>query len=444
LSKAVKQMNKFLLFFLFANPFLDIISGIYNMIAENAAGIKFAQFSHPITPSLVVRMAVLLLFAVYALIRRDKTAIMTAVPIAAAWALSVVGEFLFAESFSLYTDAQYIAKFCFNIAAALILLRFFSDFDADRDGLLGLLNRVINFTLLLLAGTLVICYIFDFGYRTYGDRFGYFGFRGIYYSGNDITSVFMSLLPLSMGTFIGSEIKKPRDLILPCLAPVLTIESLLIIGTKTAFISVIGSAAALLCWCLYRFFAKKEKLPIIRYGILAAAFAAVFGLLLLFSNSGLIEDISSSIDHTGMVFEDTDLTSTILSGRQHKLAEAFGQYKNGGVFRWIFGIGRGTQLRVIEMDIFEVVIYYGLFGALAMLWLYLKLGVDFLIGFFRKIDTMGVCLFVAIGMCTAYMAMAGHVLFSPTSGFYYVLILAYAKVYYTPDPRDIRLIKKFN
>lgn len=440
MTKPVKLLNKFLLFFLFANPFLDIISGLYIMILQNTTGTKLAAMVNPVTPSLVIRMAVLLVFAVYVLIRKDKTAILTAIPIAAAWALSVLGEFLFAESFKLYTDMQYIAKFCFNIAAALVLLRLFRDFDLKRDGLLSLLNRIINFTLLLLAGVLVVCYIFGFGYYTYGDRFGFFGFRGIYYSGNDITAVFMALLPISVGAFIKNGSSRPRDLIIPCLAPVLTFESLLIIGTKTAFISVIGTAAVLFIWCLYKFFVKKEKQPIMRFGVLVIAFALVFALLLLFSDSGLIEDISQSIDHTGMVFEDTNLTSTILSGRHVKLNHAFEQYKSGGIFRWIFGIGRGTQLQVIEMDIFEVVIYYGIFGAVAMLWLYLKLGTDFLRSFFKNVNTMGICLFVAIGMTTAYMAMAGHVLFSPTSGFYYVLILAYAKVFYTPAPKDIRLI----
>ena len=91
------------------------------------------------------------------------------------------------------------------------------------------------------------------------------------------------------------------------------------------------------------------------------------------------------------------------------------------------------------MDVFEIVIYYGLFGAVALLWLYLKLGVQFLVNLFRRFDLMGLCIAVALALCAGYLIIAGHVLFSVSSGFYFALMLAISRLYYTPQPHELRI-----
>lgn len=432
MEKAKAKFEQFFIWLLYINPVFDIIGGLFIKIYEDTSGTKFDTLKIPLTPSLIMRMVILLAFAAYILILKNKKELLSFAAIGAAWALSVAGEILFAEKFSLFTDVQYIAKFVFNIAVIVVYMNVFKGPSLDKEKLMRLLNRVVIWTLLLLAGTIVICYYFRYGDFTYGDRFGFFGFRGIFYSGNDITAVFMLLLPSAIGIlmYLPKETSLKTRLLVEfaCAAALI---SLLIISTKTSFIAVAASAVLLVVFGVAAAL-KKGGFELKRVLAVVVIAALLFGSFLLTAelagHSSLIDDLNNSIGHSGQIKDDNG--DPVLSGRGEKLMNALKEYKKGGVYSWLFGIGRGTQEQIIEMDVFEVLCYYGLFGLVAMLWIYVKYGVGFLRAFFKKINMMGICLVISIGMCAGYMALAGHVLFSVTSGFYFSLMLVYGRVFY--------------
>ena len=72
--------------------------------------------------------------------------------------------------------------------------------------------------------------------------------------------------------------------------------------------------------------------------------------------------------------------------------------------------------------------FYGLFGCVTMLWIYVKYGVEFLIRFFKGFDVLRLGAFVSLGLTVAYLTMAGHVLFTVTSGFFFAFALVYARL----------------
>ncbi len=127
------------------------------------------------------------------------------------------------------------------------------------------------------------------------------------------------------------------------------------------------------------------------------------------------------------------MTTALLSGRQNKLASAFADYRAGGPYKWLFGVTRGSQKAIIEMDVFEVLFYYGLIGAALMLWPYLKLGFGFVFRFFKDCTIWSFATLLSLGLCAAYLIMAGHILFSVTSGFYFSFMLLYGKLLYCRD-----------
>lgn len=440
MQKSNRVFMLIMTWFLFLNPFLDIVSGLYITIYQ-MSGEKFSLLETPMTPSLVIRLLMLIFMLIYLVVKQDKQSWLTLIPIGICCAVTVALEFLFADFFSLFHEAQYLAKFAFNLVMLLAYMAYFRDYG-DRDSVIRFLDRIANYTLLTLTGVLLICYILNFGYHTYGDRFGYFGFRGIYYSGNDITGVFMILLPLSIKQAIESDSFKKRGF-LKAFIPAMTINSLLIIGTKTAFIACGISILGIIAWSVSRYIRHKDKTTVKNMLILLLTVAALFGLLLLYSGSGLMLDIQSSFGHMSLSMNldesGGDITNLVLSGRQHKLKAAFESWKFSGIKAWLFGIGRGTQELIIEMDVFEVFFYYGILGAIAMLWLYVKLSFSFIMKFIKKIDLCGLCLFLSMGMTTAYLIVAGHVLFSTTSGGYYALMLVYARAYCARKSEDIRI-----
>lgn len=434
MEKAAKRLEGFFMLFLFINPFLDILGGLYINLSETL------DFLPSITPSLLIRVGVLGLFAAYILMRRNWKAVLVMLPVGVAWLLSLGGELTAYYSISLSADLQYIVRFAFNLAVVLVYAAVFKNSGMNRKALFDYINKAFVFASNLLSGSIILSYIFGVGYSTYGDRFGYRGSRGFFFSGNDITAVLMVLLPMVFCIFFQLGKRKGlKAVVWHAAAPAMSLVALLLIGTKTAFMAVAGSCIAMLAYAVVQLVRFKNRSYMVRFAIVIIAFTIIFGGLMLVSSS-LTSDIRASLGHSGNVLSESGLTGAMLSGRQHKLKKAFEMLKRTTPYSAIFGVGRGTQPNVIEMDIFEVLIYYGIFGALAMLWLYLKLGISFLMSVFRRFDLTGLALLVSIGMCVGYLVIAGHVLFSVTSGFYFALMLVYAHLYYASTPKKLRIV----
>lgn len=437
-SRLTLALEKVFWAFLFVNPFLDIISGlyIYYILGIDILDVKTTS-TLGVTPSLAIRMLLLVVFAAYVLLSRDKNAILSAVPIALSVVLSVVSEYLFTGRAEIFLDLQYAARFAYNIALLLVYTRLFSRrWGMDGKALFHALDTIAAFTLLALALGILIPAMAGVGYSAYADRFGYRGNRGFFYAGNDITAVLASLLPLVAARLMLMERRghAARTVFL-ALASALGGNALLIIGSKTAFLAVLFTYGVLLIYAAVRL-CKKDFHVALGYFWALAAVLGIFGILLLL-DSQLWESILASLGVTQIMLEDEGVESALFSGRLVKLADQFADYRSGGLLVWLFGMGRGSQVEVLEMDVFEVLLYYGVFGVVTFLWLYVKAAVDFFREIVRRpFDAMCLSLFLSIGMCAGYLLIAGHVLFSVTSGFYFIFAIAYSRAYFARGSED--------
>ena len=89
MQKVTNKLEEFFWLFLFINPFLDIGNGLFIMLIENLYDRTWEQINLAFTPSLLIRMTVLVLFGLYLLLSWDKRAFLTIVPIGVVWVLSV-------------------------------------------------------------------------------------------------------------------------------------------------------------------------------------------------------------------------------------------------------------------------------------------------------------------------------------------------------------------
>jgi len=444
LDKGAVFLEKLFWIFLFINPLLDILNGMYISLIRQVEVLDVEYINTlGVTPSLVVRMIMLVLFALYILMVWDKKSILTAIPIGLAWVLSIVSEYRAMGSAQYFLDAQYMARFCFNIVVLMVYCRVFSlRRNNDGEGLLRRVDSILVYTLAILAIFVIVPSILGMGYSTYADRLGYRGSRGFFYAGNDITAIMTLLLPLCLAKVLKTDLsgcKKP--LILPCLAIAFSVSAMLIIGSKTAFLSC--AVTALLMFAAAVFFCWREKTwsYILRYLTALVATAIVFLILNIATGFHLLSVVNESIAATDILAETEGTGSAMLHGRGDKFAVQFEMFKEGGMFVWLFGLGRGRLDVIMEMDLFEVLFYYGIFGFAAMMWLYVKLAIQFFIGFFKNFGITAIALFIAIGLCTGYLIVAGHVLFSVTSGFYFALTIVYSRLYFAKDDKSVLLWK---
>jgi len=347
-----------------------------------------------------------------------------------------------------------MAKFAYNILVLLVYWRLFKRCSSNREQLLNWLNWYISLTLLILSLSIHIPYILGLGYSTYADRFGYFGARGFFYSGNDITAVLMMLIPIALINYtrlprlcpdrrmrlsdLLPKDEEHRRHLFYLAAPATALTALFSIATKTAFIAF---GVTMVVFGIYFWRNAKQsgdKTQWQAYKRVLVAFAALFAFLSLF---GLLKDLAETLRRLRAIFNIQAPEDIVLSGRVEKLLIAFKAWIAGGPFTWAFGIGRGTQRYIIEMDIFEVLCYYGLFGALTMLWLYLKMGINILKRFIpKRREDYALAAFLSVGLTAAYSVLAGHVLFSVTSGFYFAFMLLYSYLYYAESKDGFKLI----
>lgn len=417
------------------NPFLDAATGIFKTFFEEEDSELL------LSPSLIIRFVFLALLAVYVLINKDRKAIFTLIPIAIAAVASVAVEYISGIEFSVFQDASYIARYVYNIVMIFCWYSILPRLGFSKKDLLYKINKVMCWTLIIIGINVVFGQITGTGHYTYADRFGYRGSMGYYYAGNDITAVIMLLFPVSVYAFLSGSNFKNKDRNLYIAAAALSMVTMSLIGTKTSFIALFFTAAVIIVYSIIVLFKEKNALLLKRFAVIVVCAlvmaGAIMGLELLFEKSSFLSTISTSIKSTGNIFNKEGLETALLSGRQVKLEEAFTQFKDAGPLAWLFGIGRGSQESIIEMDIPEVLCYYGIFGFVTMLWLYVALGFRFIKNMFRKFSFGALTLFISLTLCVGYLLIAGHILFSVTSGYYFTLMLAYSAIFFSDDIRKL-------
>lgn len=443
-KKTLAVFEKIFYYFLVLNPLLDIASGFQLYLMNGGAGGMLSSLdlvNQPaVSPSFGVRMVMLVCLALYVLMKRDWKTVALMASIGVVFAATVGYELLRGADFSLWQDILYIVRFCYNLLILIVYREVLLGLGLDTEGLRRKMDAVVAWTLAVIFAAIVIPYLLGMGFYTYADPLGYRGCRGFFYSGNDVTATLMLMLPMAFdGLLRRRESFKTRSGFTLLLAPGFALLSMLIIGTKTAFLAAGVTVGALLVYCLidWKRTANKDELTYFMTAILTTLI--MFGMVTLLSGGQVIGAISESYSATDKQLEMNG-AAAILSGRTGKLVNAFREWKSLLPVSALFGIGRGSQEWVIEMDLCEVFLYYGLLGTVLMLWLYLKHGLLFLKDFFTRFSRTALCCALSLGLCVGYLASAGHTLFSVTSGFYFAFVLLYARVFCSERGLDTRIL----
>lgn len=441
MQKSLRGLEHFFWIYLLLNPILDIVNGLYIwMLTRGYAGMDALNYREltnagglTTTPALVVRMAVLLIMVVYILMLRDKRAILTALPMGVAWGMSVLSEFLWAGGVNLSLDITFFARFAYNIAVILVYRNVFMRSELDKEQLIHKIHAYVNGMTIVFSLGILIPYVLRVGYSTYYDRFGARGVRGFYYSGNDITGALMILLPLALAYFffIPREKFTKGKIFFYSLGPSMSIICLMLIGTKTALIAMVGEVAVMLVYVLI--IALRGNKELIRRAVILAVITVIVGLifnglslLLNGAGRGLMDMLQQSLGGIREAAEEEG--GSLISGRWNKLSSTLADFKAAGPMAWLFGVGRGSQGHIIEMDLCDTGLLYGVFGFVAMLWVYIKYGIEFLMRTIKNFNVLVLGAFVSLGITVAYLTVAGHILFTVTSGFFFAFVLIYARL----------------
>ncbi len=441
--KAKTALEKCFWLMLLLSPFLDLINGIWTYLVCGGNGGMLSSLDLPadmgIGPSLAVRMIFLLAMAVYILLTKKWKALAMLAAVGLCWVLTVAFG-LRRGGFFLADDVQYIVRYGYCLTALVVYGQVLKN-AADPGLIKSRTDKLLTLAVGITAVGVLVPYVLGMGFFTYADPLGYRGSRGFFFAGNDITVVMMLLLPPVFAAFMEqSSLKSGPWPWLQLFASGFCFVAMLIIGTKTSFLAIGVTAAAMLLYALVLGLREKKWLPALRCVMVAAVVGLTMLALTLMSETSPVDTISDSMAATGEYMEQAGAETVIFSGRTAVLKSALADMKSALPLSALVGVGRGSQSHIIEMDILEVVIYYGVLGAAAMLWLYLSQGVCVVIDLFRNFSLRNLACCTALALCVGFLFMAGHVLFSVTGGFYFAFMIAYTRLMHSPKGLEAKII----
>lgn len=427
-----------------ASPILDLINGIWTYVLCGGRGGMLSSLDLSgdmgIGPSFAVRMVFLAIMGLYMLMKKKWRAVLMFAAIAACWCLSVLFEVTRGAEFSLSADIQYIVRFAYCLAVLVVYAEMMKA-CGDAELIKRRTDRLLTLALLVTALGVLVPYMMGMGFYTYADPLGYRGSRGFFSAGNDVTVVMMSALPLVIVAFTEHErVRGNAWAWLELLSAGFCFVAMLMIGTKTSFLAIGATATVMTVYALYVGLREKNWRCLLRCAMVAAVVAVTMLALTLLSETKPVDTVSGSMAATGEYIDQAGAETVIFSGRTSVLKAAFEDLKQAMPWSIFVGVGRGSQSHIIEMDVFEVLIYYGILGAAAMLWLYISQGLCVVQDLFRRFSLRNMACCLALALCVGYLFMAGHVLFSVTGGFYFAYLIAYTRIVHSKKAFEAKII----
>jgi len=451
---------------LLCSPAIDLLNGIWTYLLAGGRGEMLSTLSltnlSSVTPALIIRLICLVFMTGYLFILKNRKAILMFALIGFFWALSVTHEIIRGVSFSLNADIQYIVRYCYCLMVLVVFAAMYKDDGRRKEELCDRTNKILCISLFVQGAGILIPYMFGMGFYTYADRIGYRGSRGFFYAGNDITAAIMFIIPIVLVCFMQQEqLRKNKSAWFQAISTAMGIVSLLLIGTKASFLAAGGTVVVLGAYALYVALKQKKKRKLINVAIVIVLSVMLMLFLTLISSftnvvknyvwegtfsiappqsSNPFDTIKDSIDANKQLADNEGSSTMIFSGRTQKLGTVIAEFKSTLPLSFVAGVGRGSQETIIEMDIFEVILYYGIPGAIVMLWLYALNIFKMVIDFFKNFSLLNLAVCVAIGLGIGYMFIAGHTLFSVTAGFYFAFMIVYGRLFCSREGLNSKII----
>lgn len=305
--------------------------------------------------------------------------------------------------------ASFPIKFLYNILMFILLMQLVK-YKMIKP---RIFYKILDNSSILMIFCILIPYLLNIGYTIYGGGIGY---KGFFYSQNELTASLIILLYFSIYNLICALSFKSVFQTIGISA------CILLTNTKSSMIACAFGLIVL----FFEYFRKKDaKYKKIFLG-------AMFLLLLVsyqFLNSQILGFLQRQLSLSNMY--NKSIIATVTSGRSYYVIEAMNNLLSSKVGLLNIIIGNGFCSTVlVEMDFFDMFFFLGIIGLSAcllfVLWLFLNSMQNF------KTDYTIVRI-VGFFMVVAFSFFTGHIMFYATSGCYFVILCLFDLYYKTPE-----------
>lgn len=288
-----------------------------------------------------------------------------------------------------------ISKLLYMYLLFITLVRYVQDHGAP-------LAKYLKYNLNLINGSIVFAYATGLGNSTYGWGSGT---KGFFASGNGL-GVYVGVATLVL---LAMRRYRYYDTVgTPTF--VLSLISLVLVGTKTSFILAL-TVLALLLW--------QSRTRILLIPIFISA--------IIYGWNTIVYQMSIFFDIIIMRYKNNDsITEYLFSNRDNYVTGAFAEIyqQDIGVLRWVTGAGSFVSFQdpawveffdTLETDLFDILFMYGMIGVIGYL---------LLLGYGIKLHLKHPYFLLSIGLLSLHSIIAGHVLFNGMSSTLLIVIIA--------------------
>jgi hypothetical protein len=431
------NFETFLLIYILIQPFIDLLTSlsIFALKVDLTIGV-FARF-------FVMMLVVFYLFIVDNEQMKKQVLIYLFI-LGGFFAVSLVNNLFVKEPMSLFAEIRNIAKliyFPILLFSYLYVLRSLS----GKIDWAEKVQRYIYYSMIVVDLVMIIASITNTGIKSYESV--KLGHQGWFFAGNELGAI----MAICFSIVVLYAIKHTTSWkhVYYWIPVVMMIFSLLALGTKVGYGSVLIILVVALVMNVFEYFRNRKKaekanaINIMVNGVLLAVFLAITPFTPVAYNTnihlqwvGLDKEKSEKKEiktEEDEEIRDEAIENVILSGREHFLALHKEYFAKAPLSQKLLGMGYGgnyeKEAKTVEMDFYDLFYSFGVIGFLLFLLPYVVLAVRILwaflmnLGKYFNIENVLVGSGIVMGLGIAYTA--GHVLFAPAVSIYLAILISY-------------------
>lgn len=400
------KFDKFIVIFLFLQPILDVITSL--QVRNNIS----------ITVGAIVRGILFTIILVY--LYKNNVSKKPIIIFLIYVFLALSYQFLYTSN-SIFTEVFNILK----IFYLPFLIYFFNKYNNEKID-----DKMLTIIYLIYINLIIIPYLFSIGYSSYSTLEDKQGYIGLFYSGNEISSVIIGLLPIVLNYTFNS-----KSYILKILVYIETLITVILIGTKTLFFGLIIIILYVFIKYLYKSYKSNSK-NFRKILLIPIIFIVI--MILILPKTPVYKNIKITLNYYNInsveeLLNIKSIDNVIFSKRLSYLENVNKNYIKEDTLGLIYGLGSSkiSTIRDVEIDIFDIFYSIGIFGF--TIWLIL------MINSIRGQKLRGVYKFSFI-LFLVMSLFSGHVLIKPMVSIYVALIFILNKNAIKIEKKKILLV----
>lgn len=397
-----KNINKIITIFLIISPILDLLTGIC-----------LHYFKINFTIGIIIRVLFLLFICIITLFTFKKKKVLIPYLIIGLYFITyIIGILLYKDNKIFYEIQNLVKVFYFPIILISI-----SSFKEE----LNISKKSLYIVFISYLVFIFIPLILGIGYKTY--EITKVGTLGFFNAANEVGGIISILTPIMFILLIES-----KKNILKVLSILIYIVVILMVGTKTPLLTLMITIGISLVYLEIHYIRKKlyKKVVISLFGL----FVGLSILVTILPHTNFYKNIKTHLEFLKVekvtdVFKNEKLVDHfIFSQRLTFLNNRNKLYKKANTYQKLFGIGylnNGREVKMIEMDYFDIFYSHGIIGFLVYfilsIYIIIKTIIKDKIMYQRLMYKTSFFLIILLSLLT------GHIITAPSVSLIVVIII---------------------